>query len=138
MVLADTAGNVTETRLKATLTEGADWPAKGGNARGQHFSVLDQINADNVADLGLAWVTDIPAPDGIAATPIVVDGVLYISAAYSMVYALDAANGDILWSYDPRVRDRFAERPGCRGRRGPAAVSRSGAATFSQPRPTAA
>ena len=110
--LAAAPGNVTEERLKDSVTDGTNWLVKGGNALGQHYSALEQVNAGNVAELGLAWATDIPAPDGIAATPIVVDGVLYFSAAYSIVYAVDAKNGDILWNFDPEVRKRFAERPG--------------------------
>jgi len=108
----DLAGNVTEERLQKSLQDGTNWLVKGGNARGQHYSVLEQVNSTSVAELGLAWATDIPAPDGIAATPIVVDGVVYLSAAYSVVYAIDAKSGDILWSHDPEVRQRFEKREG--------------------------
>ena len=110
--LADTPGNVTEAGLKATLTDGTDWPVKGGNALGQHYSVLDDINAENVSELGLAWSADIPVPDGIAATPIAVDGVIYLSAAWSHVFAFDAVTGKQLWHYDPQVLERIANRPG--------------------------
>jgi quinohemoprotein ethanol dehydrogenase len=106
------AGDVNEERLLASISDGSNWLVKGGNALGQHYSALSQINAANVADLGIAWATDIPAPDGIATTPIVVDGVIYLSAAYSVVYAIDANNGNILWSFDPDVRARYADRPG--------------------------
>lgn len=109
---AEIAGNVTEERLQASVTDGTNWLVKGGNARGQHYSVLNQINASNVSDLGLAWAADIPAPDGIAATPIVVDGVVYFSAAFSVVYAVNARDGDVLWSYDPKVREHLVKRPG--------------------------
>ena len=91
---------------------GENWFLKGGNVGGQHFSPLQQVNDKNIADLGLAWATTLPVPDGISATPIVVDGVVYLSGAYSLVFALDAASGDILWQYDPDVRSRLAEDPG--------------------------
>lgn len=104
------AGDVTEERLLAS--DAANWLVKGGNAQGQHYTPLARINESNVDDLGLAWTLDIPAPDGIATTPIVVDGVVYLSAAYSVVYAIDAAKGEILWSYDPDVRAAFAADPG--------------------------
>ncbi|MCP5091081.1 MAG: PQQ-binding-like beta-propeller repeat protein, partial [Gammaproteobacteria bacterium] len=55
---------------------------------------------------------DLPVPDGISATPIVVDGVVYLSGAYSLVFAIDAASGDIIWQYDPDVRSRLAQDPG--------------------------
>ncbi len=99
--------------LLATSGAGAhDWPFKGGQSDGQHFTALTSINDRNVANLTLAWSTDIPAPDGIATTPIVVDGILYVSAAFSVVYAVDAADGRVLWSFDPDVRASFARDPG--------------------------
>jgi quinohemoprotein ethanol dehydrogenase len=88
-----------------------DWPLNGGNHRGEHFSALDQINVKSVADLGLAWVTEMPLADGISATPIVVDGVVYVSGPFSIVFALDAKSGEMLWTYDPDVRKSFAEDP---------------------------
>jgi quinohemoprotein ethanol dehydrogenase len=80
------------------------WPLHGGNERGEHFSPLDEVNAGNVAGLGLDWALDLPAPNGIAATPIVVDGVIYLSGPYSIVWAVDAGDGRVLWSYDPKIR----------------------------------
>ena len=105
------AGNVTEERLIREVDDGRNWLVKGGNARGQHYSPLASINSRNVSDLGLAWSADIPAPDGIATTPIIVDGVIYVSAAYSVVFAVDAETGAILWQFDPDVRSRLTKRP---------------------------
>ena len=90
------AGDVTEKRVLAESSQGENWFLKGGNFRGEHFSPLNEISDKNVGDLGLAWVSDLPAPDGIAATPIVVDGVIYLSAAYSVVFAIDASDGSII------------------------------------------
>lgn len=106
------AGDVTEARVLDEAASGENWFLKGGNVGGQHFSPLQQVNDKNIADLGLAWATTLPVPDGISATPIVVDGVVYLSGAYSLVFALDAASGAILWQYDPDVRSRLAEDPG--------------------------
>jgi quinohemoprotein ethanol dehydrogenase len=89
-----------------------DWPLNGGNDRGEHFSTLDQINAETVAGLGLAWYTDMPVADGISATPIVVDGVIYLSGPFSIVFAVDAATGRILWDFDPDVATAFSSTPG--------------------------
>jgi len=80
-----------------------DWPLNGGNDQGQHFSPLDQINPDTVAGLGLDWAIDLPAPNGIAATPIVVDGVIYLSGPFSITWAIDAESGRVLWTYDPKM-----------------------------------
>jgi len=79
------------------------WYLAGGNFRGEHFSPLDQVNTQNVSQLGLDWSLDLPAPDGIAGTPLVVDGTIYLSAAFSIVFAVDAASGRTRWTFDPRV-----------------------------------
>ncbi|MBT6209270.1 MAG: PQQ-binding-like beta-propeller repeat protein, partial [Woeseia sp.] len=105
------AGKVTDERVLAESALGENWFLKGGNFRGEHYSPLSQINEDNVAELGLAWASDLPLLDGIATTPIVIDGVIYISGAYSIVLAVDASNGKIIWTYDPKVSDAFAEKP---------------------------
>ncbi len=105
------AGNVTDARVLKEAGNGANWFLKGGSFRGEHYSPLSQITDENVADLGLAWALSLPMSDGVATTPIVVDGVIYLSGAYSVVFAVDASNGEILWSYDPEVRSVFAARP---------------------------
>ncbi|MEZ4281495.1 MAG: PQQ-dependent dehydrogenase, methanol/ethanol family [Myxococcota bacterium] len=79
------------------------WPAHGRNAWEQRYSPLDQINTLNVAELGLAWSADLGTNRGIEATPLVVDGVLYLSSAWSVVHAFDAATGRPLWRHDPKV-----------------------------------
>lgn len=106
------AGDVTETRVLEEAASGQNWFVKGGNFRGEHFSPLQSVNDKTVSNLGLEWSRDLPVPDGISATPIVVDGVIYLSGAYSLVFAIDAASGDIIWQYDPDVRSRLAQDPG--------------------------
>ncbi len=100
-------GNVTDARV-ASETAGANWLVKGGSFAQQQFSPLTDINEKNVSRLGLAWVTEMDDPMGLAAEPIVVDGVIYVSAPRSIVRAIDAANGKILWTFDPRVRLDFS------------------------------
>ncbi|MFQ6005546.1 MAG: PQQ-dependent dehydrogenase, methanol/ethanol family [Woeseia sp.] len=109
--LAESSGNVTQQRVLAEAAEGENWFLNGGNFRGEHFSPLTQINDRNVLKLGLAWSRDLPAPDGIAATPIVVDGTIYLSAPRSVVFAIDAASGEMRWTYDPELHQQFAEKP---------------------------
>ncbi len=110
--IVSAAGDVTEKRVLAESASGENWFLKGGNFRGEHFSPLSQVTDRNVGDLGLAWATDLPIPDGISATPIVVDGVVYLSGAFSIVYAIDAGDGRIVWRYDPDVKQAFVARPG--------------------------
>ena len=80
-----------------------DWPMHGRTSDEQRFSPLAQIDQANVQRLGLAWYHEFDTDRGQEATPIVVDGTLYVSTAWSKVFAFDAATGRPLWSYDPRV-----------------------------------
>ncbi len=100
-VAGATVVDVDAARIAREGPSGANWFLHGGNADGAHFSPLTAIDAGNVGGLGLDWSVDLPAPDGIAATPLVVDGVIYLSGAHSMVWAIDAASGRQLWSFDP-------------------------------------
>ena len=105
------AGDVSEARVLKESSSGENWFLKGGNFRGEHFSPLSEVDVESVDDLGLAWAARLPVPDGISATPIVVDGVIYLSGAWSLVFAIDARTGEQLWTYDPDVRSRLAEDP---------------------------
>jgi quinohemoprotein ethanol dehydrogenase len=120
--LSHSGGDVTDKRLLEESATGGNWLRKSGNSQGQYFSALTEITDDNVDELGVAWMTRLPVSDGIAGTPIVVDGVIYVGAALSIVFAIDATDGDVLWSYDPEVRKSFATRPrlswAARGNRG--------------------
>ncbi len=98
------AGDVTEARVAADASTGTNWLLNGRTFDGKHFSPLTQINEKNVAQLGLAWYLDVDSTVGIVSEPIVVDGVAYISAPQSKIYAIDAASGKLLWKFDPRVR----------------------------------
>ena len=98
------AGNVTEFRVVAEAADGTNWLLNGRNFEAQHFSPLKQINDQNVAGLGLAWNLDFDSAMGIVSEPIVVDGVAYVSAPQSKVYAVDAATGKLIWKFDPKVR----------------------------------
>jgi quinohemoprotein ethanol dehydrogenase len=80
-----------------------DWPGHNGPPQETAYSALTQIDRSSVARLGLAWSLDLPDERMLEATPLAVDGVLYFSGSYSKVYAVDAASGKLLWSYDPEV-----------------------------------
>ena len=79
----------------------------------QRFSPLKQIDDKNIGELGLAWFYDLDTRRGQEATPIVVDGVMYFTTAWSKVFALDAATGALLWSYDPKVTPEWAVNACC-------------------------
>lgn len=80
-----------------------EWPFYGRDQQEQRFSPIDQINRSTVGKLGLAWFGEVDSDRGQEATPIMVDGVVYVSTAWSLVYAFDAATGKQLWSYDPQT-----------------------------------
>ena len=97
-------GDVDEQRISADALTGANWLVNGRTNDSKHFSPLRQINDANVANLGLAWSLDYDGLMGIVSEPIVVDGVIYISAPLSKIYAVEAATGKLLWKYDPQIR----------------------------------
>jgi PQQ-dependent dehydrogenase (methanol/ethanol family) len=96
------AASVNAARLIANNEPGS-WLTTGGSYREQRFSPLDQINDTNVKQLGLAWYADIDTERGQESTPIIVDGAMYLTTAWSMVKAYDIRSGKKLWEYDPGV-----------------------------------
>ena len=98
------AGDVTEVRVKAESGAGTNWLLNGRTFDEAHFSPLTQISDKNANGLGLAWYLDFPGAMGVVAEPIVVDGVIYVSAPQSRVYAVDAASGKLIWIFDPHIR----------------------------------
>jgi len=80
-----------------------DWLSYGRTYSEQRYSPLKKINDQNAGRLGLAWYKAFPGSHGLEATPLVVDGVMYTTAPWNVIYALDAATGRELWHYDPQV-----------------------------------
>lgn len=114
-VLAGAAGKpaaVDSARLNAADREPGNWMSHGRTYGEQRFSPLARVNDRNIDRLGLAWQFKYDLDRVVEATPIVVDGVLYTTGAYSMVYALDATSGKLLWKYDPEVY-RGIQGSGC-------------------------
>lgn len=114
---------VDEDRLLAADSEPSQWLTTGGTYEEQHYSRLGQIATDNVGELGLAWYGDLDTNLNQESTPLVIDGVLYATTAWSKVYAFDAKTGEELWKYDPKV-------PGERGGLGCCSVVNRGAAAW--------
>jgi len=94
---------VSTDRIRNANAEPGNWMSHGRTYDEQRFSPLTQINRDNVTDLGLAWFVDLDTKRGQEATPLVVDGVLYTTTAWSKVYAVDAQTGTVKWTFDPKV-----------------------------------
>ncbi|MFP8880888.1 MAG: PQQ-dependent dehydrogenase, methanol/ethanol family, partial [Myxococcota bacterium] len=96
-------GNVDAARIIAADSEPGSWLTHGRTYDEQRFSPLTAINTESVSRLGLAWSYMTGTRRGLEATPIVVDGVMYATGSWSVVYALDARTGRELWKYDPEV-----------------------------------
>ena len=98
--------------IRANAAKTPDWPTVGVDYAETRYSRLDQINAANVKDLGLAWSYNLESTRGVEATPVVVDGIMYVSASWSVVHAIDTRTGQRIWTYDPQV-DRSTGFKGC-------------------------
>lgn len=94
---------VDDARLLAADADTGNWLTHGRTYDEQRFSPLEAIDASNVAGLGLAWSFETGTKRGLEATPIVVDGVIYTTGTWSVVYAIDGRTGELLWKYDPEV-----------------------------------
>ena len=79
----------------------------------QRHSPLEKINDGNLSGLGLAWYADLPTRRGIETTPLMVDGKLIVTGAWSRVYTYDARTGELLWEYDPKVPKAYAVHACC-------------------------
>ena len=93
----EAAGGVTTAMLVGADGDAANWISHGRTYSEQRFSPLDGVNRENVGDLGLAWFADMDTARGQEATPLVMDGKLYLTTAWSKVKAFDATTGAKLW-----------------------------------------
>jgi len=99
--------------LLPSLLAAQQWPYYGGDPGGSKYSPLDQINRTNVARLQVAWTfhtgdlsdgTTLPTRSAFECTPLVIDGVLYLTTPFGRLIALEAETGKQLWAFDPRLR----------------------------------
>ena len=90
---------VDAARLTAADAEPTQWMSHGRTYDEQRFSPLDQIKAENIKELGLTWYADLDTNRGQEATPLVIDGVMYVTSAWSKLFALDARTGKELWTF---------------------------------------
>ena len=107
------AANVTAKRLLNAESEPAQWMTYGGTYDEQRYSRLNQINPDNVKDLGLSWFVDLDSNLSQDSTPLYIDGVLYVTTPWSIVYAYDAGTGREIWRFDPQTPREWARKVCC-------------------------
>lgn len=98
--------------INADATPG-DWLAHGRTYSEQRHSPLKEINQTNVSKLGVAWQFRTHTIRGLESTPIVSDGVMFVTGSWSKVWALDAKTGKEIWTYDPKVFGQWARYACC-------------------------
>jgi alcohol dehydrogenase (cytochrome c)/quinohemoprotein ethanol dehydrogenase len=104
---------VDANRITNADAEPHNWLAHGRTWSEQRYSPLAEINQANIGELGLAWYFDLDTSRGQQATPIIVDGVMYTTSAWSKVQVLDAATGQLKWQYDPEVPKEWDAKSCC-------------------------
>lgn len=107
-----TVNETTVTAASIVQADPANWLSHGRTYSEQRHSPLNSITTDNVAELGLLWSYDLGTSRGIEATPIVHNGVMYVTSTWNIVHALDAKTGNKIWSFDPKV-DKKQGAKGC-------------------------
>jgi len=103
VLVHDASAQVTDARLRAARAEPASWLTYSGDFGGQRYSPLTQITPDNVRGLAPAWIYQALTPGLMQTSPIVVDGILYLTEFQGHVAALDARSGRLLWRYQQAV-----------------------------------
>jgi quinohemoprotein ethanol dehydrogenase len=112
---------ITPERLQNAASEPQNWLTHGGTYSEQRHSPLTQISKETLSRLAPAWYFEFDTYRGQEATPLVADGVLYTTTAWSKAYALNAATGELIWSYDPKVPGKAGAKACCDvNSRGPA------------------
>jgi quinohemoprotein ethanol dehydrogenase len=110
---AESPANVDARRMTDPAATAANWMTYGGTYSEQRFSPLKQIDKGNVSRLGLAWFADYDTNLQQDGTPLEIDGVIYVSTAWSKVYAFDARTGKTLWQYDPKTPGQWVRNLCC-------------------------
>lgn len=104
---------VDDGRLVNADSSPGEWLSYGRNYQEDRYSDLHQINKGNIKNLGLAWSYVLGTDRGVEATPVIVDGIMYVTGSWSVVFAINAATGKLIWKYDPKVPGRYGMKPCC-------------------------
>lgn len=100
---AEGAARVDDRALAQADADTANWLMYGRTHGEQRFSPLGLINENTVTRLGLMWTHELGTTRGLEATPLVIDGTIFTTGSWSVVYAIDAKTGQVRWTYDPGV-----------------------------------
>ena len=97
-------------RSDTNVGASGNWPNHGGGFDEGNYSRLADINTSNIGKLKLTWSLDLPDEVTLEATPLAVNGIIYFTGTYSIVYAVDSRTGKLLWKYDPEIWKHGAAR----------------------------
>jgi alcohol dehydrogenase (cytochrome c)/quinohemoprotein ethanol dehydrogenase len=106
-------GWVDAERVANADSEPENWLVHGRTTSEQRYSPLTQINQSNIGRLGLAWYYDLDTSRGQQASPIIVDGLMYTTSAWSKVQVLDAVSGELKWQFDPEISKEWDVKSCC-------------------------
>lgn len=116
MAIAAAAADVSDQRLKAAANENENWLLYGRDYQNQRFSPLDEINASNIKRLVPKWIYQTGYSATFQTNPLIVDGVMYVTAPFSHVMAINAETGKELWRYEhKRTTKKLCCSPANRG-----------------------
>lgn len=107
------AAGVDEGMIRANTMSSREWPTYGLDYAETRFSRLNRINDANAQGLGPVWTYNLESTRGVEATPLVVGGVMYVTASWSVVHAIDARTGERIWTYDPQVSRELGYKGCC-------------------------
>jgi PQQ-dependent dehydrogenase (methanol/ethanol family) len=113
LIISCSETNSYSSRLLNAGAEDESWLLHGRTYDESRFSPLKDINDSNVGELGLSWSFETGTNRGHETTPIVVDGMMFITAPWSVVFALDAKTGKEIWSFDPEADKAWARNACC-------------------------
>ena len=111
--IAAITARVDDERLVRSDETPGDWLTHGRNYSETRFSDLSQITKSNIDSLGLAWTLNLGSRRGVEATPLVVDGIMFLTGPWSIVYAVDVRKGSLIWQFNPMVPGKYGEKACC-------------------------
>lgn len=100
--MSDTVASLSKSEDQSKV-ENIDWPGIGYNSDEQRYVDMDQVNAENINRLGLVSTFDLSQYSAVVSAPVEANGTIYLSAGLSVVHAIEAETGKLLWKYDPEV-----------------------------------
>lgn len=106
-------GQINSKRIINADKEPHNWLSHGRDYNEQRYSPLNQINKQTISKLELEWSLDMGTTRGLEATPIIDNGIMFVSSTWSVVHAIDAKTGKELWVYDPNVPRSWARKVCC-------------------------